>query len=130
MDDGETYLKQAIALARSNVEAGGRPFGAVLVHDGAVVATPGLYPIHPSPLDCWRIMPDGYRVIFDDHRWETLTRGMWGTAERASFEYAHNTAILAGSPTLTVEEALAQPTFVEGTDGRCPLQVWWVGRKR
>lgn len=39
MDDGETYLKQAIALARSNVEAGGRPFGAVLVRDGAVVAT-------------------------------------------------------------------------------------------
>lgn len=39
MDDGEAYLKQAIALARSNVEAGGRPFGAVLVRNGAVVAT-------------------------------------------------------------------------------------------
>lgn len=39
MDDGEAYLQQAIALARSNVEAGGRPFGAVLVRNGAVVAT-------------------------------------------------------------------------------------------
>ena len=39
MDDGETHLKHAIALAVANVEAGGRPFGAVLVKDGTVVAT-------------------------------------------------------------------------------------------
>jgi len=39
VDDDEAHLRQAIALARSNVEAGGRPFGAVLVHDGVVVAT-------------------------------------------------------------------------------------------
>lgn len=39
MDDSEIHLKQAVALARSNVEAGGRPFGAVLVRDGAVIAT-------------------------------------------------------------------------------------------
>jgi tRNA(Arg) A34 adenosine deaminase TadA len=39
MDDSEAHLKHAIALARSNAEAGGRPFGAVLVRDGAVIAT-------------------------------------------------------------------------------------------
>jgi len=39
MDDGQTHLKHAIALAVANVEAGGRPFGAVLVKDGRVVAT-------------------------------------------------------------------------------------------
>lgn len=39
MDDGEPHLKHAIALALANVEAGGRPFGAVLVKDGQVVAT-------------------------------------------------------------------------------------------
>lgn len=33
------YLQQAVALARQNVRAGGRPFGAVLVVDDAVVAT-------------------------------------------------------------------------------------------
>jgi tRNA(Arg) A34 adenosine deaminase TadA len=36
----EQFLAQAIELARRNVEEqGGRPFGAVLVRDGAVIAT-------------------------------------------------------------------------------------------
>ena len=39
MEDSETRLKHAIALALSNVEAGGRPFGAVVVRHGEVVAT-------------------------------------------------------------------------------------------
>ncbi|HSX55351.1 MAG TPA: nucleoside deaminase [Sphingomonas sp.] len=39
MDDAETHLNRAVALAAANVEAGGRPFGAVLVRDGTVVAT-------------------------------------------------------------------------------------------
>ncbi|EMA3642935.1 nucleoside deaminase [Providencia stuartii] len=33
------FLQQAISLAKENVKAGGRPFGAVIVRDGAVVAT-------------------------------------------------------------------------------------------
>ena len=33
----ETYMREAIALARANIKAGGRPFGAVLVRDGKVV---------------------------------------------------------------------------------------------
>ncbi|MDF3937001.1 nucleoside deaminase [Pseudomonas citronellolis] len=32
------FMREALALARANVEAGGRPFGAVLVRDGAIVA--------------------------------------------------------------------------------------------
>jgi tRNA(Arg) A34 adenosine deaminase TadA len=40
MNDVERFLKQAVALAVENVrERHGRPFGAVLVKDGAVVAT-------------------------------------------------------------------------------------------
>lgn len=35
----ETWLAQAIDLATANVADGGGPFGAVIVHDGAVVAT-------------------------------------------------------------------------------------------
>lgn len=36
----EDYLSQAVALADANVrEAGGRPFGAVVVKDGQVIAT-------------------------------------------------------------------------------------------
>ncbi|MFC3206305.1 nucleoside deaminase [Aquamicrobium soli] len=35
----EDYLSEAIELARANIGKGGRPFGAVLVRDGAVLAT-------------------------------------------------------------------------------------------
>ncbi len=39
MTDENHYLGQAIALARANIGKGGRPFGAVLVQDGEVVAS-------------------------------------------------------------------------------------------
>lgn len=38
MDSSEQFLREAIALARANVEKGGRPFGAVVVRDGAILA--------------------------------------------------------------------------------------------
>src|SRR5690606_4128647 len=38
-DATERFLREAIALARANAERGGRPFGALVVKDGAVVAT-------------------------------------------------------------------------------------------
>ncbi|WP_223636142.1 nucleoside deaminase [Corallococcus sp. EGB] len=34
----EEFMREAIALARANIESGGRPFGAVLVRDGRVIA--------------------------------------------------------------------------------------------
>jgi len=34
----EAFMREAIALARANVADGGRPFGAVLVRDGEVLA--------------------------------------------------------------------------------------------
>lgn len=37
-DDSEIYLREAITLAYANAETGGRPFGAVIVRDGKVVA--------------------------------------------------------------------------------------------
>jgi len=39
MSDTERFLRQAIALAQANLEKGGRPFGAVIVKDGAVLAS-------------------------------------------------------------------------------------------
>ncbi|MBR0695497.1 nucleoside deaminase [Bradyrhizobium lablabi] len=39
MSDTEWFLRQAIELAHANVENGGRPFGAVVVKDGNVIAT-------------------------------------------------------------------------------------------
>lgn len=35
----QRFLSEAIELARANVEEGGRPFGAVVVKDGDVIAT-------------------------------------------------------------------------------------------
>jgi len=39
MSDTEAYLRQALELAQANLQAGGRPFGAVVVKNGAVIAT-------------------------------------------------------------------------------------------
>ncbi|BCZ83074.1 tRNA-specific adenosine deaminase [Paraburkholderia terrae] len=39
MTPQQRYLAEAIELAYGNVEGGGRPFGAVIVKDGEVVAT-------------------------------------------------------------------------------------------
>ncbi|WP_342375290.1 nucleoside deaminase [Myxococcus stipitatus] len=34
----EAHMREALALARANIPTGGRPFGAVLVRDGQVIA--------------------------------------------------------------------------------------------
>jgi len=39
MTEEHRYLQQAIALARANIAQGGRPFGALVVRDGQVIAT-------------------------------------------------------------------------------------------
>lgn len=39
MNDTKRYLRQAIELAQANVEAGGRPFGAVVVSNGEVISS-------------------------------------------------------------------------------------------
>ena len=38
MSSTERFLCEAIALARDNIRKGGRPFGAVVVRDGEVIA--------------------------------------------------------------------------------------------
>jgi tRNA(Arg) A34 adenosine deaminase TadA len=47
MSEESRFLGEAIALARANIGEGGRPFGAVLVRGGAVIAT-GVNEIHAS----------------------------------------------------------------------------------
>jgi tRNA(Arg) A34 adenosine deaminase TadA len=37
--DDQTFLSEAVRLARKNAETGGRPFGAVVVRDGDIIAT-------------------------------------------------------------------------------------------
>ena len=38
MSEHETYLREAVEIARANVAEGGRPYGAVIVRGGEVVA--------------------------------------------------------------------------------------------
>ena len=47
MTDDKRFLCQAIELARANIGKGGRPFGAVVVKDGEVVAA-GVNEIHST----------------------------------------------------------------------------------
>lgn len=47
MTDADRFLCEAIELAHANVEAGGRPFGAVVVGNGQVIAT-GVNETHKS----------------------------------------------------------------------------------
>lgn len=37
MNPEQSYLSEAVALARRNIETGGRPFGAVVVKDGEII---------------------------------------------------------------------------------------------
>ena len=39
--DHEHFMREALALARANIAEGGRPFGAVLVREGEVIARAG-----------------------------------------------------------------------------------------
>ncbi|WP_092597388.1 MULTISPECIES: nucleoside deaminase [Burkholderiaceae] len=39
MSNAQQYLREAIRLAQANMQAGGRPFGAVIVRDGEVLMT-------------------------------------------------------------------------------------------
>jgi hypothetical protein len=50
-----------------------------------VVIAPWRWMIHRYPLDCWRILPDGLAVLFDDAGLETLTLG---TSENDTFGVA------------------------------------------
>lgn len=39
MEKGEQFLRKAIELAYNNIEKGGRPFGAVVVKNGEIIAS-------------------------------------------------------------------------------------------
>lgn len=96
-----------------------------------IVATPIIHPIHPNPLDVWRIMPDGYKVIFPESRWEWLTLGMWGDRHLIGWECESPiTRGLTGDwlPVAQAKESI--PNYGPGTDGVWPVVIWYIGRKR
>ena len=131
---GATY---DIVIADQVLEHVGKPWRAVAELARVVrptgyvmVATPGLYPVHPSPLDCWRILHDGYRVLFPAHLWDYRTLGAWGSSAQLAYEIDSNGAFPYGPPTTTVEHAQAFQHYADAYDGRWPLMLWFVGRRR
>ncbi len=96
----------------------------------AVVCTPFLHPIHPNPLDCWRIAPDGYKVLFPESVWEWVTFGMWGTREILDWILRHPMSRGMTGDWVAVEEAMKSPTYKDESDGLFPIVMYWIGRKK
>lgn len=98
----------------------------------AIVATPFVYPIHKAPLDCWRIAPDGYKVLFPVAQWEWIEFGMWGDHGIVQWEYnSPRTRGLTGE-WMSVAEARAAlgEAYRDHTDELHPIVIWWMGRKK
>ncbi len=97
----------------------------------AIIATPYLHPLHPAPLDCWRISPHGYDVLFPDSQWEVVGRGMWGNRAICQEVYASNESRGMTHNWISVAQARTElPSFDTPTDGLHPIVIWWIGRKR
>jgi len=97
----------------------------------AIVATPFLHPIHPAPLDCWRLGFDAYRLLFPQHLWHTLTLDSWGN--RAICRELYTNGLSAGMTNQWIPYTTARqhlPSFDTPADGLHPVVMWFVGRKR
>src|SRR3990167_3798035 len=96
-----------------------------------IVATPIILHVHPNPLDCWRIMPDGYKVIFPEEKWQYLEFGMWGDRHLVAWECESPVTRGFTGDWLSVRAAKeAIPNYGQGTDGSWPVVIWWIGRKK
>jgi tRNA(Arg) A34 adenosine deaminase TadA len=121
----EPFLIQAIDLARRNVEEqGGRPFGAVLVRDGAVIATgvnqmgatgdptahAELQAIRAASRDLGTLRLDGCTVYASGHPCPMCLAAMTMTGVAAVY-YAHSNEDGApfGLSTAGVYAELAKP---------------------
>lgn len=124
MQDPDHHLRAAIELARRNVEAGGRPFGAVLVKKGEVIAT-GVNEIHktgdPSAhaeLQAIRaacrtlgvVRLDGCEVYASGQPCPMCLSAMYLTGiARVAFAYSNEEGEAAGLSTASIYADLARP---------------------
>ncbi len=80
MTDSE-FLAQAIALARRNVEKGGRPFGAVVVRNGEIVGEGVVCGRGRNPtLRLWPTIFSGKIDVFPGDRRSRLISSMTSVA--------------------------------------------------
>lgn len=96
----------------------------------AIVATPIILGVHPNPIDCWRIMPDGYEVLFPREKWLWIEFGCWGN--RNILRDAFNSEYARGfsGDWIPYKERQLIPSWNEPYDGVFPVVCWWIGRKK
>ncbi|MCT9812664.1 nucleoside deaminase [Acidovorax sp. Be4] len=137
MTNEDRYLRQAIALARANIEQGGRPFGAVVVRDDAVIAT-GVNEIHATndptahaELTALRAAsrhlgsPDlsGCSVYASGHPCPMCMAAMhMAGVRKVAYAYGNEDGAPFGLSTAAVYEDLAKP-FAEQSMAICHLPV-------
>lgn len=137
MTNEDRYLRQAIALARANIDQGGRPFGAVVVRDDAVIAT-GVNEIHATndptahaELTALRAAsrqlgsPDlsGCAVYASGHPCPMCMAAMrMAGVRKVAYAYANEDGAPFGLSTAAVYEDLAKP-FAEQSMAICHLPV-------
>lgn len=95
-----------------------------------IAATPFIHPLHFCPLDCWRIAPDGYKVLFPEDRWEYLLEGAWGDMQKTAWYI--NSPITRGltGEWLSVEKAKEiMPCYNNNSDGLWPTVIFNVMRR-
>lgn len=137
MPNEDRYLRQAIALARANIAQGGRPFGAVVVRDDAVIAT-GVNEIHATndptahaELTALRAAsrqlgsPDlsGCSVYASGHPCPMCMAAMrMAGVRKVAYAYGNEDGAPFGLSTAAVYEDLAKP-FAEQSMAICHLPV-------
>ena len=96
-----------------------------------IIGTPIILHVHPNPKDCWRIMPDGYKVIFPEEKWEWLNFGLWGDMHIVAWECESPITRGFTGDWLPVSQAKEIiPNYGPGTDGVWPIVAWLCARKR
>jgi len=99
--------------AAKNIFDGLRPGGY------ALITTPFIFHIHPTPLDCWRWTPQGMGFMLEDAGFPAnlITTGGWG-----NYECFLRHAIDQTAPLMSPQFSIANVPHI-------PNQVWGFARK-
>ncbi len=153
MTDDDRFLGEAIELARANIARGGRPFGAVLVRDGEVLAT-AVNEIHATndptshaELNAIRAAsrklgsPDlkGSAVYASGHPCPMCMAAMrLSGVEKVSYAYSNDDGAPFGLSTAAIYEDLARPFAEQSmtirhvpvrTQGKADLYAEWTSAR-
>lgn len=148
MRSDEDFLKEAVDLAIDNAEKGGRPFGALLVRDGAVVARAvnetwrtgdptahaELLAIRDGAIALGSVRLEGCTVYASGHPCPMCLGAIYGTGvSRVAYAYSNEDAAPYGLSTAATYAELAKPVGERSLPFECvpvsvvgptPYDVW------